>query len=379
MSLAIIDGREWQSIRDLRTGEKASADSPCARMVSNVLRNHPFPGDIDARGNKWVTDTALDLAGSYDPRLAFLIYSQQYYAFRFDAPPPDERARLIAAAFEEARRFAAEGGFFPVIVGTGDMIPVSAYIDLSRLDGLAVVSHWLTRYAGLYGPSEKDMACLRGLPGIERVIDRQEYLALFAGTPAEGDRLPDHLAVAREGCCFRSTLLRQAKMVPAANEFIPVANLEGADLLTDISTGVLELLKTRKVALILMEGVGLRDFPLPAGRCRNGTGWFSYEPCEGQYLTISTGRHQALAYPAGYRSYLEDDEAKEYPFSGYFTVIPAGTVGTLTGARSIAVGNRSMFMHTVTGADIAIECFARNLANQGCMAVIHRQDKYHYC
>ncbi|MDT8899768.1 hypothetical protein [Anaeroselena agilis] len=379
MSLAIIDGREWQSARDLRTGEKAPADSPCSRMVSDVLRSHPFPGDIDARGNKWVTDTALDLAGRYDPHLAFLVYAQQYYALRFDAPPPDERAALIAAAFEEARRFAKEGGFFPVIVGTGDMIPVAAYIDLSHLDGLAVVTHWLTRYAGLYGPSEKDMAYLRSLPEIERIVDRRDYMALFAGTPAEDGRLPDYLAVSKEGCCFRSTLLRQARMVAAANEFLPVANLEAADALTDISAGVLELLKTRKVALILMEGVGLRDFPLPARRCRNGPDWFNYEPCECQHLTVSTGRHQALAYPAGYRSYLEDDENKEYPLSGYFTSIPAGTVGTLTNARSIAVGNRSMFMHTVTGADIAIECFARNLANQGCMAVIHRQDKYRHC
>lgn len=38
-------------------------------------------------------------------------------------------------------------------------------------------------------------------------------------------------------------------------------------------------------------------------------------------------------------------------------------------------GNKSMFMHMVVGADICVECFARNLYNQGTMAVIHRQDK----
>ncbi|MDD3845889.1 MAG: hypothetical protein PHC90_05950 [Syntrophorhabdaceae bacterium] len=43
--------------------------------------------------------------------------------------------------------------------------------------------------------------------------------------------------------------------------------------------------------------------------------------------------------------------------------------------RSISVGNKSMFMHMVAGADICVECFARNLYNQGTMAVIHRQDK----
>jgi hypothetical protein len=34
-----------------------------------------------------------------------------------------------------------------------------------------------------------------------------------------------------------------------------------------------------------------------------------------------------------------------------------------------------MFMHMVTGADISIECFSRNMFNQGTMAVIHRDNK----
>jgi hypothetical protein len=32
-------------------------------------------------------------------------------------------------------------------------------------------------------------------------------------------------------------------------------------------------------------------------------------------------------------------------------------------------------MHMVVGADISLECFARNLYNQETMAVIYRQDK----
>jgi len=124
--------------------------------------------------------------------------------------------------------------------------------------------------------------------------------------------------------------------------------------------------------LILVEGVGVREFRLPYTSCSNSKGWYAYEAGEAQYLTISTGRHQVFAYPAGYRAYLEDDESKQYPFSGYLSSIPSGTVGERFGGKSIAVGNRSMFMHTITGADIAIECFARNLSNQGCMGVIHR-------
>jgi hypothetical protein len=376
MSLAIIDAREWQSFRDLRTGEKREDAGPGIRMVSEVLKSHPFPGDLDERCNRWVTDTALDLAGRYDPKFAFLIYAQQFYSFRFNGPVAAERDRLIDEAFAEAERFATEGGFFPIIVGTGDMVPVAAYIDLSRLDGTSVTSHWLTRYAGLYGLSREDWAYIRGHSGIERVVSKEEFISLFAGAAAEAERLPDYLAVAREGHCFRSTLLRQPVMLPGPNKYIPVsAGLNPVESITGICAAVAAKLTTQKVALILIDGVGLRDFRLPSHPCRNGAGWYSYEPGEAQYLTISTGKHQVFAYPAGYKSYLEDDENKEYPFSGYLTSIPAGTLGNGFGGKSIAVGNRSMFMHTVTGADIAIECFARNLANQGCLGVIHRQDK----
>lgn len=52
--------------------------------------------------------------------------------------------------------------------------------------------------------------------------------------------------------------------------------------------------------------------------------------------------------------------------------MPADTIGECFHGKSIAVGNRSMFMHTAFGTDISVECFARNLFNQGVMAVIHR-------
>lgn len=34
-----------------------------------------------------------------------------------------------------------------------------------------------------------------------------------------------------------------------------------------------------------------------------------------------------------------------------------------------------MFMHMAAGADISVECFARNLYNQGTLAVISYLDK----
>jgi hypothetical protein len=61
---------------------------------------------------------------------------------------------------------------------------------------------------------------------------------------------------------------------------------------------------------------------------------------------------------------------REFPFSGFFREIPEHTPGSGFSGRSIAVGNRSMFTHMVFEADISIECFARNLYNPGCIAVL---------
>ncbi|MBP2654138.1 MAG: hypothetical protein H6Q73_1707 [Firmicutes bacterium] len=208
MSLAVIDAREWQNVFDLRTGQKRTDNSPKIQMVKDVLDKHPFPGDTDERGNKWVTDTALDLVRRYSPDFAFLIYAQQYYSFRFNHPAEDERAKLIDDVFAEIERFTKESGFFPVVVGTGDMIAVKDYINLSRLDGLAITSHWLTRYAGLYDISDNDMRYLRKVIGIERLVSKEEFISLFSDAMVDSERLPEYLAVACEGYCFRATLFR---------------------------------------------------------------------------------------------------------------------------------------------------------------------------
>jgi len=376
MSLAIVDVREWQNVLDLRTGKKVSADTPAVRMVRSVLEKHPYPGDIELSSNQWVTDTALDLIEKYDPGFVFLSYAQQYFSLRFTPLAEAERGKMIDAVFTEIERFTRESGFFTIVVGTGDMTPITGIVDLSRLDGLAVSSNWATRYAGLYGLSHNDLDYLRNKPEIERLVSKEELISAFHGTPEDAGRLPDYFAVSREGICFKSPYLRQPVMIPGDNRFIPVlATLGDVQSITDISGFIQDYLRNNKVALIMVEGVGERDFRFAGKPCSNGPGWYFYEPGEAQYLALSTGEHQFFKYNPGYRYYLDEDESQKYPFSGYFNEIPENTIGRKFAGRSIAVGNRSMFMHTVTGTDIAIECFARNLYNQGCLAVIHRQDK----
>ncbi len=110
----------------VRPGNRAARknDAPVVEMAAGVLSRHPYPGDVDERANQWVTETALDLIAHYDPDLVCLSYVQQFFSDRHFNHPEMERKRLFTAAMEEAGRFVDQSGFTPVIVGTGDMIPL---------------------------------------------------------------------------------------------------------------------------------------------------------------------------------------------------------------------------------------------------------------
>ncbi|HQP30858.1 MAG TPA: hypothetical protein PLB81_05980, partial [Deltaproteobacteria bacterium] len=224
MSLAIIDARQWQNLFDLRTGAKREDDRPETRIVRDVLARHPYPGDVENASNAWVTDTALDLIDKYQPQLACLCYAHQYFVSRYNPLADSERQALFKAVFEEVRRFVDASGYTPLIIGTGDMRAVAGEMDLSRLEGLAISSHWSARYAGLHQATPGDLAYVRGLDNVERVVSRQEWISLFPGVDYTLERIPEYLLIAREGWTFRTTgtPLRKSVMIPATSA-VPAA------------------------------------------------------------------------------------------------------------------------------------------------------------
>ncbi len=375
MSLGIIDAREWQRVFDLKTGKKCEINHPTVEMVKGIIAKHPFPGDVEMLTNAWVTDTALELIDKYEPQFASIIYALPYFTFRFQETAAVERQKIIDSVFREIDRFVLSSGFTPVIVGSGGLVPIQEYIDLSRLDGLAVASNWSASYAGIHDPSSKDLEYIESLPQMERIVNKHELLNLFEGKAEDGFRLPDYFVVAKEGYTFKApgTTLRKPVNIPGHNYFIPVAtDLGQVNNITEIRGLIEKNLPQKKIALIVVEGVGVEDYPLPYKRCANSVGWYYYEQGELQFFALYMGKHNFLAYPQGHRYYEDDDENKPYPFSSYFRDIPEDTIGAQMDLKRIAVGSRSMFPHTTSGADICIECFARNLANQGCMAVINK-------
>ncbi len=378
MSTTIVDARGWQNAFDLKTGDKAETETPVAGIVKNVLQRHPYPGDMDSGSNRWVSDTALDLIESYNPRFVFLSYAAQYFAGRYNAMKEESRAEMITDAFNEVGRFVNKSGFSAIVVGSGDMTPLLGSIDITRLDGIGVCTNWSTKYAGLYNPSQKDLDFINSHPFVEKIIPREEVVRLFNGTPAQALRVPEFLILARMGYTFKamSPTMKVPVMIPSDNFNIPlhITDYDVKDI-TGIRGVIEKKIAEKNVALIIMEGVGLDEFLLSHISCNNGKEWFYYETGDAQYLTISSGEHRFFDYPKGYRYFDEVDRTNEYPFSGYFKSVPGNTFGSSFAGKSIAVGNKSMFMHMVTGADISVECFSRNMFNQGTMAVIHRDDK----
>ncbi len=227
------------------------------------------------------------------------------------------------------------------------------------------------------------MAFLNGLDTLERIVEKQEWIDLFQAAQPDLEILqdprlmPDFLAVAKEGQAFKTmgATLRKPVHIPANNFQVPVFSPGPGHGPAGIKPLICAHLPSHKIALILVEGAGKSVFPKSSRLVQNGVDWFCYEPGDAFYLTLSTGRHQPFAYPVGFRSFDKDADVLKFPFSGYMDSVPSHTLAMDFQGKSIAVGNRSMFMHMAFGVDISIECFARNLFNQGCMAVVHRNGK----
>lgn len=372
MHVALIDVGDWQTVVDLRDGRPLEVAHPRLEVAAAVCGAHPYPGDMTPAGMCWVTDTALDLNARYAPDWFFLNYAHVYLQALFRPQAEGEQAAQVEAVFREIERFLEATGFEPVVVGLGGLMPGRGTIETTDLDALVSAAGMHTRFAGLFSPSPRDLEKMAHRPGVERVISREAFRAEFGGSEGFYMACPDYLVVAQEGYVFRGVNVgcRPLHCVPRPEDELPLyTSLPGGETLTDVPELVLRGLADRKVALILVEGVGCEAFPWPLRRVSNRLRWVRYTMGTDQYLALTSGRHFVdYPYPPGYRYELYDDPGAPYPLSGIFREMPEQTIGRRFEGRSAAVGSRSMLTHVAAGADIAVECFARALYNHGVMA-----------
>lgn len=127
---------------------------------------------------------------------------------------------------------------------------------------------------------------------VMRFVEKSGFTPFILGT---GDMMP-----------FRGftvgTPLRNPGWLPAPSFHIPYRTLLGdVSALQAISPPLDSFQDQAPIALIVLEGIGSKDFPSPFTECGNHVAWYYYEPGEAQYLTLCRGEHSMFAYPAGYK------------------------------------------------------------------------------
>jgi hypothetical protein len=380
MVYGIIDVREWQTVVNLETGEKSKIDDETAVIAKNVISKNYYPGDFDLKSIEWVKDMALNLDDQHRPDFMFMSFAQPYFISRFKKISVSEWHETIDYLFDSIDEFLKKTDFVPVIIGLGSMTPLIDYIDLSNLDGIALCGGMSAYYSGLFDASPDDIKYLNTIPEVERVVSKRQFIEQFGGSQDFIRRFPDYLLEAKKGYTFKGygAMTRPIYKIPAKDEFIPLYTpLQSTDLnsIIDIKNIIQKNLLKNKIALIILEGIGIEEFILPHIKCSNKSNWYTYEQTDTHYLAITTGKHfQYNDYPPGYKYFVEDGEYKKYPYSGPYVDIPEDTIGRELKTKSAAAGSRSVLTHLASGADISIECFARSLYNYGTMAIINKKN-----
>jgi hypothetical protein len=376
--IAVIDVGEWQTSLDFRTGKKLDPIpvEPGVQALQKLLRSYPYPGDLSPDSLAWVSNLGLELIHLFEPRFIFLSYATQFFLSTFALSESYNWKEVAHECIEQACNFARVAGFTPVIVGTGSTRPLEGEIDLTYLDGLAIGTGMGVSYAGLYNPSVADLKMLAGDSRVKKIIPQVTIQAEWPCQPDFARRLPDYLLVAQPGFQFRGmgTMSRKIYRISSHDPFIPVLSPRPLDDITGIAPLVRELLKTERVALIILEGIGSEDFPTEQQLINNQYSWYTYSPGDAQYLAITSGIHlPGQQYPPGNRCYDEDGAEKPYPFSGIYHSMPEKVIGSDPGLQSVAVGSRSILTHLASGARVCVECFARTLYNYGIMGIIEER------
>lgn len=386
LETGFVDVGEWQAAFDLKTGRALKGLPAGHEALPETMRRFPFPGDLSPRSASWVTDVALEMDRLYSPTLMVLIQAGLSFKTMYGGSVSFDAE--LENVCREIERFGASSGLGCIILGLGNLVPVEGFVDLSELDGLGLGSGFPSPYAGIYRPSEQDIACLEGLHGVARVSSREEFRARFGGSGLFYARFPDYLLELEEGYVVKGFGIpaREPCSMPRKDASLPLATIgepqplavagepPPLDSITDLK-GCLgrDAPGGRRMALILVEGLGTDGFPWRHQEVGNTMGWFRYTLGDAQYLAVSSGRHMTEhGHPPCLRYYAEDDS---YPYSGIFNELPSALIGQGVEGLSVAVGNRSIYTHACLGADITVECFARTLYNYGTLAVLRNTGK----
>jgi len=338
--IGLIDTGGWQRIIELKTGNSIIYSSDLLKGVSKIISSNPYPGELKQESDAWITNVALELNSLYSPDFIMLQYSQPILAGRFTK---QKIKPFIINTFRQVERFQKETDFEPLIVGTGDLIDVKRSIDIEHLIEFGF-THAHDNYAEVHTAKEADIEKLKGVEGIEKILSKEEILRSIGGSNEFKKRLSDFTVIAEEGISLKGVGARAKKKyrISGKNKFLPIyTGLEYPSDITDIYRIIKSSVQKRKVALILIGGAGLNNFPYEYKKCKNHIGDFIYNPSKLQYLAMTTGLHfNKLGIPFTYM-YDKWEPKNDYPYTPSRKIMDHidKTIGRNIGKKSVAVGN----------------------------------------
>lgn len=365
--IGLIDAIGWQNMVDFRTGNTIKHESDLVTAVSKIIRDHRYPGEIKKESDNWVTDVALELNQLYSPDFIMLDYAQPHFKGVYSEENDES---FIKNSFKQIEKFLNETDFDPLILGLRDLTDIKGLINTEKL-----VMHGFStsaiNYAQIYTSKKLNKKKFMNVEGIKKIMSKEDILNSMEGSEDFKDRLGDYVLEAKDGYYFKAIggHARKTYRVGKKDKHIPVyTTLEYPEDITDIAGIIKRNIEKTKIALILVENAGFRNFPYPYKKCKNYFRDFIYTTPRQQYLAITSGLHfNQFGYPFACKLW----EKKEYLYTPYYMDIPENTIGRVIKKKSIAVGNRSIFTHATSGADISIEPYSRELIENGILATFN--------
>lgn len=376
MAQILIDADGFQTLCDFETGEPM--DEPSTQLMKDLMKitpNIPFPGDDKPEVLKWTVDAALELDKFMHPDLMFVSFATPMLIRSFYDMSEDESQAMYTRMFDEIKRFFAETDFEPMVIGGGSLSPVLGELDFSKISTKPVFSMFNHHYAGIYDASKEDGENLRKIEHLRKIITKEEYIKTNPGLSQEYlDMMPDYIVMRDTGYAYNLVAKRgyTVKMLADVCEELPVyTTLEQPKHIRDVYSIVnKELTNGKRVAVMLLEGTGEKEFQLPYTMVDNCDDLYCYEQGVSLYRVINSGKKYSEEKDPPVVQHHSAKGLHQYPFSMLMSGVPTGNLGQRADKVTASVGTRSGFTHSYCMADVNIECHARNLASSGVLAVV---------
>lgn len=378
--IGLLDAHGYQKIFNFKTGNKIEVESPLINEVSRLIHRRPYPGDEKPESDIWVTEMALDMLKIYPADLVLLNYAQAWFT-SINEPALQEQA--FKNTFAAVDSFISSSGFTPIILGLGGLEDITHTLELESLFGPQtgfIASGGNIAFISCKDLSDISPTGLKELQKHSRIFTKSEYLATIKnGYSAEfADRVGDYIAIANPGVVFKglSPMHRNSTLTSSLDKEIPIytplPTPKSIDKVIEVAHQAVQ--QGQKVAIIMVEGSGFKNFPYPAKKCLNSDGEFVYQMHD-QYFTLGTGTpyiSSSVQFPFSKSYFLNDYRA--YPFSGRFHGTMENTpVQRFKDYKTLTTGNRNIATHLFLESDISIECCACYLHNFGTMTVFHEK------